>query len=119
MNPGQEDLTIETVDLPSGTRIIKPSGVLTIRTLFDFQNMARRETRSVIIDLADVAYMDSAGLGCVIGLFSSCQGKGRGFGLINVAGRIQTLFQVAHVDTLLPCFASVEDAETAFAKIRP
>ena len=118
MNPGaKEDLTIEYVDLPSGSRIIRPSGVLTIRTLFDFQNMARRETRSVIIDLADVAYMDSAGLGCVIGLFTSCQRNHRGFGLINVAGRIKTLFQVAHVDTLLPCFASVEAAEAEFLKI--
>ena len=113
---GKENLKIDLVDSSSGARIYKLDGVLTIRTLYEFQDLARRETNSVIVDLANVPYMDSAGLGSVIGLFTSCQRNNRNFGLVNIPPRILTLLQVSHVDSLLPTFASVEAAEAAFVK---
>jgi anti-anti-sigma factor len=112
-----EDLKIEVLDSPSGARIFKLSGPLTIRTLFDFQDAARRAiSQPVILDLGGVPYMDSAGLGCVISVFTSCQREKRGFGIVGVADRIRTLFQITHVDGLLPCFASTEAAEAANTK---
>ena len=118
MTPGgMEDLKIEALDSPSGVRILKLSGPLTIRTLFDFQQAAREAAgKPVILDLGIVPYMDSAGLGCLIGVFTSCQRESRGFGIIGLADRIKTLFQITHVDGLLPCFASLEAAEAAVAK---
>src|SRR6266436_5555090 len=112
-----EDLKIEALDSPSGARILKLSGPLTIRTLFDFQDAARRvSTEPVILDLSGVPYMDSAGLGCVISVFTSCQRDNRGFGIVGLADRIRTLFQITHVDGLLPCFGSLEAAEAALAR---
>jgi anti-anti-sigma factor len=114
---GQEDLKVEALDSPSGARILKLSGPLTIRTLFDFQDSARQAAgKSVIIDVAGVPYMDSAGLGCVISVYTSCLRDNRGFAILGVADRIRTLFQVTHVDGLLPCFASLEEAEEAVSK---
>jgi anti-sigma B factor antagonist len=63
------------------------------------------------IDLSGVPYMDSAGLGAILGAFASCQRNNRKFGLVNVSDRVRVLFQVAHVDTVLPQFASLEGAE--------
>ena len=118
MTPGgKEDLKVEALDSPSGARILKLSGPLTIRTLFDFQDSARQAAgKSVIIDVAGVPYMDSAGLGCVVSAYTSCQRNQRSFGITGIADRIKTLFAVTHVDGLLPCYDSLEAAEAAVKK---
>jgi anti-sigma B factor antagonist len=114
-----EDLTIQMLDSPRGARLIKLTGPLTLKTLFDFQQASRAETaRPVIIDLSDVPYMDSAGLGAVISIFASCQRTGRAFAITGVSERIQTLFEVTHCDGLLPCFESVQAADEAFSASR-
>ncbi len=96
---------------------MKLNGPLTIRTLFDFQTVSRREmTKPVIVDLAGVPYMDSAGLGCVVSVFTSCQNRKLGFAVCGLSTRLRTLFDVTHVSTLLPTFENQEAAEAGISK---
>ena len=105
------------LDSPKGARVIRLSGPLILRSLFEFQDSARKESvKPVIIDLTDVPYMDSAGLGALISIFASCQRTNRGFGLAGVSQRIRTLFEVTHCDGLLPCFDSIDAAEAAISR---
>ena len=114
MTPGAQRFTIETQDSASGAKILKLIGPLTIQTLFDFQNVVRQEaSQPIILDLSQVAYMDSAGLGCVVSAFTSCQRSHRAFAITGVAERIKSLFAITRVDGLLPCFDSLEAAEAA------
>jgi anti-sigma B factor antagonist len=114
VTPSSQPLDIQSLDSASGARILKLTGPLTIQTLFDFQQIVREETsKPIIVDLSGVAYMDSAGLGCVVSAFTSCQRNQRSFGITGIGDRIQTLFAVTHVDGLLPCFDSLEAAEAA------
>ena len=114
MTPSSQPFDIQSLDSASGARILKLTGPLTIQTLFDFQQIVRDETsKPIIVDLSGVAYMDSAGLGCVVSAFTSCQRNQRSFGITGIADRIKTLFEVTHVDGLLPCFDSLEAAEAA------
>jgi anti-sigma B factor antagonist len=93
------------------------SGPPTLRMLSDFQAPAHQDTsKPMILDISGVPYMDSAGLGSVISLFASCQRTKRGFGIVGLTERIRTLFEVTHVDGLLPCFPSLESAEAAVTK---
>jgi anti-sigma B factor antagonist len=90
------------------------TGPLTIQTLFDFQQKVRQETsKPIILDLSGVPYMDSAGLGCVISVYTSCQRNQRAFGITGLCDRIATLLEITHVDDLLPTFGSLEAAEAA------
>ncbi len=117
MTPSSQSLTIESVDSASGARILKLSGPLTIQTLFDFQQIVREETtKPIIVEISNVAYMDSAGLGCVVSAYTSCQRNQRAFGITGLTERIKTLFAVTHVDGLLPCFDSLEAAEASVKK---
>ena len=117
MNPSQQNFHIEIVDSASGARTLKLIGPLTIQTLFDFQEVARQHTeKPIIIDLSGVPYMDSAGLGSVVSVFTTCQRTGRHFGVTGLSDRIRTLFQVTHVDGLLPCFDSLELAEASVTR---
>ena len=110
---GNEDLQLEIIDRPSGVQLIKLSGPLTLRTLFEFQDAARRHVGALIIDASGVPYMDSAGLGAVIGIFASCQRTGQKFAISSVPERVQVLFEMTGVRHMLPCFASIEEAEAA------
>jgi len=94
-------------------QLIKLSGPLTLRTLFEFQEAARHHAGPLVVDAAGVPYMDSAGLGALIGIFASCQRTGQKFGISSVPERVQVLFEMTGVAGMLPCFATVEDAEAA------
>ena len=111
-----KEIQIRETEGPGGIRTLHLEGPLTLQTLFDFQRAVRaHEPPALIISLAGVPYVDSAGLGAILGAYTSCQGHGRGFALSNVPQRVFTLFRVAKVDTLLPQFETVEAAEAELA----
>jgi len=117
VNPAQESFSVDVVESASGARVLKLRGPLTIRTLFDFQKVSRQAvTQPAIVDLTGVPYMDSAGLGCVVSVFTSCQNRGLAFAVCGLSHRLQTLFEVTHVSTLLPTFSTLADAEAHVAK---
>jgi len=112
-----EELKIDVTMGASGVRVFRLNGPLTLNTLFDFQAQARAEISApIVIDLSEVPYMDSAGLGAMLGVYASCQRSGRGFGVAGSQDRIRTLFKVTHVDGLVPNFDSVERAEQKLSK---
>jgi anti-sigma B factor antagonist len=115
LTPGRnEELQLEIINRPSGAQIISLRGPLTLRTLFEFQETARLHAQHpLIVDTADVPYMDSAGLGALIGIYASCQRTGQKFAISRVPERVQVLFEMTGVMSLLPCFPSLEAAETA------
>ena len=94
--------------------LIKLSGPLTLRTLFEFQEAARHYPECpLVVDAAGIPYMDSAGLGSIIGIFAACQRTGQQFAISSVPERVQVLFEMTGVKDMLPCFASIEAAEAA------
>src|SRR5262249_29479504 len=117
-NPSRsEELKIEIVDSPKGASIMRLTGPLTLRTLFDFQDASRREiAKPIIVDINGVPYMDSAGLGAVISIFASCQRTKRVFALTGLSERIRNIFEVTHCDGLLPCFDTLEAADVSVTK---
>ena len=107
-----KELKIESETGTSGVRIFRLIGPLTLASVFEFQDLARSDHEAaVVVDLSGVPYMDSAGLGAILGIMASCQRKSRGFGITGATERIQTLFTVAGVGGLIPSFDSVEVAE--------
>lgn len=114
MTPSSQSFNIQAIDSASGAKILKLTGPLTIQTLYDFQQLVRAETaKPIIVDISQVPYMDSAGLGCIVSAYTSCQRNQRAFGITGITERIRTLFAVTHVDGLLPCFNSLGAAEAA------
>ncbi len=116
-----DNLQLRAVDGPNGIRVLYLSGPVTLNTLFELQNALRNEHGAgLIISLADVPYMDSAGLGALLGAYASCQRHARAFALASVSQRVLTLLQIAKIDSLVPQFDSVEAAASALgANARP
>ena len=97
-------------------RVVKLSGPLTIHNFFDFQDLVRKERpRVLIVDLADVPYIDSAALGSLVGIHVSCEKDGRKYALVNANERLKNLFSVTGVNALLVTYTSLADAEAILA----
>jgi len=111
-----DELKIEVQNGAGGVRIFRLEGPLVLGTMFEFQDRVRSETgAAIVVDLGGVPYMDSAGLGAVLGVLASCQRHKRGFALASLNDRIRTLLHVAKVEGMLPIFDSVQSAEAKLA----
>lgn len=112
-----EPLTLESVPgQDAGSRILRLTGPLTLSGLFDFQSTLRNDPPPVLIlDLTEVPYMDSAGMGAIINYFVSCQRAGRRMVVVGVNGRVLELFRLTKVDNLLTIVATVSEAEQSLA----
>ena len=97
-----------------GERILKLTGPFTLSTLFEFQDAMRvNHPPVIIVDLSDVPYMDSAALGSVMGLHVSCHQHNRRYALVGASERLQTVFRVSGVNSILVTYPSLAEAEAA------
>jgi anti-anti-sigma factor len=56
--------------------------------------------RRVVLDLTDLGYMDSSGLGSIIGLYVSAKSAGGRLEVINLSARVRQLFSITNVLSL-------------------
>ncbi|HXA65901.1 MAG TPA: STAS domain-containing protein [Bryobacteraceae bacterium] len=100
----------------SEATILRIQGPLTLQTLFDFQSAIRQtDLGDTIIDLGGVPYIDSAGLGVILSHWAHTQRTGAKFAVVGICERVQVLFNLTKVSTVLPCFATAEEAERNFS----
>ncbi|MGA2388330.1 MAG: STAS domain-containing protein [Candidatus Sulfotelmatobacter sp.] len=101
----------------AGQRILSLSGALVISTMFQFQSTVRADdSQSLIIDFTNVAYVDSAGIGALVGAHVTRQHSKRNLALVGVSERIHNALKVTHVQQFFRFFDTVEAAETAVAE---
>jgi len=111
----QESLRIE--DKPGthdGQRVLRLDGALVLTTMFEFQRVVRADTsRCLIIDFSNVSYVDSAGIGALVGAYVTRQHGGRSLALVGVTDRVRNALQVTRVEQFFRFFDSVGEAEQA------
>ena len=98
------------IDLLEGDKqgVLRLKGPLTVATLGLFENAIRREqSGTVILDLTHVPYIDSAGLGCLLAAYVSCQKSGRRVALTGVNDRVLKLFEITRVDSIFLMFPTL------------
>ena len=111
----QEPLAIEDIAGPrDGQRILRLTGPLVLATLFDFQSKVRADTsHTLMLDFTKVPYVDSAGIGALVGAYVTHQKDGRSLYLIGVSQRVQDALQVTRVKQFFRFVDSVAAAEQA------
>lgn len=113
-----EQLTIQSVaGRDAGRRIVRLAGPLTLSTVVEFQDAIRAEQADVLIlDVSQVSYMDSAGLGSLVNAHVSCVKSGRRLALVGAAGRVQSLLNTTRVFKVFVTFPSLAEAEAGLAE---
>lgn len=95
-----------------GQRILRLKGPLTMSNLFDFQSRVRADSsQTLILDRTGVPYVDSAGIGSLVGAYVTRQKDSRQLILVGVNERVRTTMQVTHVEQFFRFMDSAAAAE--------
>lgn len=111
----QEPLQIEDISgTPHDYRVLRLSGPVTISNFFEFQSLVRGNTsRKLILDLSGVPYIDSAGIGALVGAYVNHQRDGRTLALVGVTKRVRDAMQVTRVEQFFRFFDTEAAAHEA------
>jgi anti-sigma B factor antagonist len=72
--------------------------------------------KNIVIDLHDVKFMNSSGLGMLIGGLTSVKKANGSFKLANVTDKIESLLVITKLITIFESHNTVEEAVASFAK---
>ena len=95
-----------------GEKVMLLEGVLNAETAFQFRDSVREhEAATLVIDMSRVRYMDSSGLGVLIGLYVSFERNCRRLLLAGLNDRIWELFRICKIEDVFTRYRTVADAE--------
>ena len=109
----QEPLQIEDVSgTPAGQRVLRLSGPILISNFIRVSIVgARQHPPTLILDLTQVPFIDSAGIGALVGAYVNHQKDGRRLALVGVTKRVRDTMQVTHVEQFFAFYDTVAAAQ--------
>jgi anti-sigma B factor antagonist len=111
-----DSLTFEITEPKSDERIFKLAGALTLTSMFSFQDRFRElPPANTVVDLTQVSYVDSAGIGCIVNAHVSCKNSGKKFLLVGPNDRVKAVLHHTRVDSVLDIVATMPDPKSANA----
>lgn len=119
------DLTIQVQEVKglSGTALVILSGSIDAKTVITFQthlnSVKERGVERFIMDMENVKYVNSTGLGYLINLSDSVSpGKG-GIALVKVQPKVKVVFDMLGLNAFFKIFPTREEALKAFSSDAP
>ncbi len=84
------------------------------RLLLAIRAAVQNGARHVLLNLTHVSYVDSTGIGEIVGACTRVARHGGSLKLVGVGSRIQELLDTTNIDTVIPSFPDEASALTAF-----
>ncbi|HEU5403510.1 MAG TPA: STAS domain-containing protein [Terriglobales bacterium] len=72
------------------------------------------ESPNIVLNLAQVTYVDSSGVGALMSLYTSARNAYGSIKLANLATRVRDLLQITKLATVFETFDTPEDAAASF-----
>jgi anti-sigma B factor antagonist len=99
--------------------VLEPNGRLTAETVHVFEQALARRLREgchdLILDLQNVHYLDSAGIGALVQAYTSSRGQGGRVVFVHVAGKNKELLRITRLLTVFEVYDTTTAAERSFA----
>jgi anti-sigma B factor antagonist len=112
----QDPLQIEESTGKDDSHILRLTGPILISNFFQFQSIVRTDKAlHLILDMTGVPYIDSAGIGALMGAYVNHQKDGRSLSLVGVVKRVRDAMQVTRVEQFFKFYDTQEAAEAAHA----
>jgi anti-sigma B factor antagonist len=97
------ELGLSTDNTPTAI-VVHCTGKITSNTIQSLKATVKpmfSESKTVVLDLTNVSYMDSSGLGGIVGLYVSAKAANSELKLINLNERLKELFSIARLGQFL------------------
>ncbi len=78
----------------------------------ELRSLLSQGVKNIVLNMAGVSYVDSAGLGELVGAYTTATNQGGSLKLLNLQGKMKDLMQITKLHTI---FASFEDEKAAVA----
>jgi anti-anti-sigma factor len=94
-------------------RLVLEDGDVVFRDAIN--ELASRERINLVVDLAEVSYIDSAGIGVLIGRYLSLRRRSGDVKLANLTARSHRVMTITQLLDVFDCFDSIDEAVDSFA----
>jgi anti-sigma B factor antagonist len=104
----------------SGVTVLELSGRVTLgeesnQLRTKIKDILARGIKRLVLDLGNVSYIDSAGLGTLVAGYTSSQSQGASMKLANLTKRFREQLNITKLVTVFEVYDSVEAAKRSFA----
>lgn len=103
----------------NGITIIEPKGKVTIGEgdillRDEITKLLAGDKKRLVLDLGEVSYMDSAGVGELVSVYTSVKNRGGELKLANLTKKIKDLLSITQLLTIFDAYDSVDEALASF-----
>jgi anti-sigma B factor antagonist len=104
----------------NGVSVLKVSGYLDTTTAGELENalydLLEQKSYRIVVDLAGVDYISSAGWGIFIGEIKDIRHRGGDLKLSGMVGDVYEVFQLLEFHSILEAYDTAEEAVSSFAE---
>ena len=79
-------------------------------------NVLEQGERKILLNMAEVSYMDSSGVGELISCYTSVTNRGGKLKLLNLTGKIRDLLQITQLITVFEVYDHESEAVASFCE---
>src|SRR6185437_3176641 len=80
----------------------------------ELRSLLSQGTKDIVLNMADVGYVDSAGLGELVGAFTTAANQGGSVKLLHLQGKMKDLLQITKLFTIFQTFDDEQQAVASF-----
>jgi anti-sigma B factor antagonist len=102
--------TVSIVDLNGKVTLGESSGVLRD----ELNALLAMGRKHIIVNMANVSYVDSAGLGELVGKYTTAMNQGGSIKLLHLQSKMKDLLQITKLHTIFPIFEDENEAVASF-----
>lgn len=80
----------------------------------ELRSLLAQGNKNIVLNMAGVSYVDSAGLGELVGAYTTATNQGGAVKLLHMQGKMKDLMQVTKLHTIFPAFEDEQKAVESF-----
>jgi anti-sigma B factor antagonist len=101
---------VSIVDLHGKITLGENTGILRD----ELKSLLAQGTKNIVLNMAGVSYVDSAGLGELVGAYTTATNQGGSVKLLNMQGKMKDLMQITKLHTIFSAFDNEQAAVSSF-----
>jgi anti-sigma B factor antagonist len=109
--------TGEVIVVVVSGKLTMGEGASTLRT--KIRELVASGSRRIVLNMADVTYMDSSGIGELVAAYTTVTTAGGELKLLNLAKRVHELLNITKLYTIFETFEDEASAVISFAVTKP
>ena len=83
----------------------------------ELRSLLSQGSKQVLLNMQDVSYVDSAGLGELVGAYTTATNQGGSVKLLHLQGKLKDLMQITKLHTIFQAYDDESSAVASFGQV--